>query len=92
MALPKGRTNNPKGKPPGTINKANRALNELMAEKFPGYDPIVAMAEIANDDKNDIEIRLTAHKEVAKYTRPQLKSVEHTGDKAITFNIGFGKQ
>jgi hypothetical protein len=59
------------------------------------YDPVVAMALIATDPEingrdpdtgeriqgspRDLKLALDAHKEVAKYTRPQLKQVEVVG-------------
>ena len=50
------------------------------------YDPVVEMALIGCNAENDLNIRLGAHKEVAKYVRPQLKQVEVRGslDSAVT--------
>ena len=56
------------------------SLKELLQDKFPNYNPVVAMAEIAQDKKNDTPLRLAAHKEVAKYTNHQLKAIEITGN------------
>lgn len=46
-----------------------------------GYDPVVSMAEMALDDKLSAQIRLAAHKEVAKYIHPALGQIkmEHSG-------------
>lgn len=60
----------------GTPNKSTKAIAEMLAEKYPHYHPIIALAEIANDKKQDITIRLHANKEVAKYICPQLKSID----------------
>ncbi len=63
------------GRTSGTPNKKSKILSELLLEKFPEYHPVLAMAAIANDEKQDINIRFHAHKEVAKYICPQLKSI-----------------
>jgi hypothetical protein len=70
------------GRTKGTPNAERKELNQLMAEKFPDYHPVIAMAEIANDELNDVDIRLTAHKEVSKYVAPQLKAIEISGSLA----------
>ena len=65
----------------------------MLEQRFPGYHPVVAMADIATStfEKADeegnvltlptysIETRMMAHREVAKYVEPQLKAVEHRG-------------
>ena len=44
--------------------------------KFPGWHPVVQMAELANDAEQPVELRFNAAKEVAKYVVPQLKAVD----------------
>ena len=68
------------GRKKGTANKATATLKELLAEKYPDYNPVVAMAEMAQDEKNTVTVRLAAHREVAKYTNHQLKAIEITGE------------
>lgn len=68
------------GRPKGAVNKDKRELLARIQEKCPGYDPVVAMAMIATDAENALELRFQAHKEVAQYVTPKLKSVEHRGD------------
>lgn len=58
------------------LNVERREMRELMAEKFPNWNPVVAMAEIANNEAIDLDTRLQAMKEVAKYVEPQLKASE----------------
>lgn len=67
------------GRQKGTPNKPKQALIEMMAERWPGYHPVMAMADIANDDSVDLETRFAAHREVAQYVEPKRKAVEHTG-------------
>ena len=73
-------------RPAGTPNKNKQALIALLEARYPGYQPVVSMAEIANDMDNDLQMRFNAHKEVAQYIVPKLKAVEHTGniDSTIT--------
>lgn len=68
-------------------------LLDLVQEEFPGYDPVLAMVKIATDNENDIFLRFNAHKEVAKYIRPQLRAVEvkNVDQKPVNVNLDFGK-
>lgn len=73
------------GRAKGVPNKAQAGLLEKIQahvrNKFgiEEYDPLKALAEIANDPDNDVTIRAGAHKEVVKYIHPQKKAVEVTG-------------
>lgn len=64
------------GREKGTPNRDTKEIAELLKEKYPDYHPIIALAEIANNKKNDLSLRLQANKEVAKYICPQLKSID----------------
>lgn len=80
------------GRQKGTPNKKTQEIVELLEEKFPGYNPIVAMAEIANDPSVELSIRTAMHKEVAQYIAPKRKAVDVTsqGDKVqfgFTMNV-----
>ncbi len=68
------------GRRKGTPNHDRQQLNDMIAERYPGYHPVLALAGIANDSENDIHIRLQANKEVAKYICPQLKAIDITSD------------
>ena len=51
----------------------------LLAEirkKYPNYHPIIAMVDIAHDEKAPLELQYNCHKTVAKYIEPELKNVE----------------
>jgi hypothetical protein len=76
MSFTKGKSGNPDGRPKGTPNKQKKELWELMRERFPNYHPVLAMTAIATNEENELNLRLMAHKEVAKYLCPQLKAVE----------------
>jgi hypothetical protein len=64
------------GKVKGSKNKVNTEFKETIIAMMPDYHPVVAMAVMANDKLIDPTLRLQAHKEVAKYFEPQLKSIE----------------
>ncbi len=64
----------------GIPNKNKQALIVLLEAKYPGYQPVLSMAEIANDDENDLVMRFNAHKEIAQYIVPKLKAVEISGN------------
>lgn len=64
------------GRKQGTPNQNRKELIELLNDKYPGYHPVIAMADIANNAKEDKNLIFQANKEVAKYFSPQLKAVE----------------
>jgi len=57
-----------------------QTLRDKVNDAVPGYDPIVAIAEIANDQSTPVAVRLECHRDVAKYMVPQVKAVEITSD------------
>jgi len=81
------------GRTKGTPNKDKKELIDMIQEKFPDYHPLLALAEIANDDESDKNLKLQASKEVCKYIVPQLRSVDHSIDTKhnITVSIGGDK-
>jgi len=78
------------GRKKGSPNKDKQELIDMIQEKFPEYHPLLAMAEIANDDKSDKNLQLQASKEVAKYIVPQLKSVDHSFDTKHNISVTVG--
>jgi hypothetical protein len=57
-----------------------QSLREKVDVAVPGYDPIVAIAEIANDEATPVAVRLECHRDIAKYMIPQVKAVDITTD------------
>lgn len=53
----------------------------LIQERYPGYHPLVAIADIAHSTAIDVDSRLRfdCHKAIAKYIEPELKSIEVKG-------------
>lgn len=64
-----------------------QALILLIQAKYPEYNPILSMVDIANDESNDINLRASMHKEVSPYIMPKLKAMEITGQ--IDANIVY---
>lgn len=65
----------------GSPNKNKAFLLKRLQDMYgEDFHPIMQMAEIASTEENDIRLRFDAWKEIAKYTEPQLKAVEHTGE------------
>lgn len=70
--------------------KSENAVLAMIQAKYPGYHPLMSIAEIAHslDPNIDWELRFNCHKAIAKYIEPELKSVQHIGgDKRPTINI-----
>jgi hypothetical protein len=78
------------GRTKGTVNKDKAHFLSLLAEKWPNYHPVIAMAGIANDETVDLEMRFAAHKEVAQYVEPKRKAIEHTGAEGGPMALTFG--
>lgn len=67
------------GRTKGTPNKDTAAIRERLADEFPDWDPVLALAAIANDPTADPQLRFYASKEVAQYVHPKRKAIEHSG-------------
>jgi hypothetical protein len=52
----------------------------MIRERYPDYDPLRAMIEMANEPDADPGLRFAAHKEVAGYIYPKRKAVEVSGE------------
>ena len=66
------------GRPIGSRNHYNATVAELLQKRVDelgqeNYDPVIAMAEIALNDKYPIELRFKAHAEVAQYVRTKCR-------------------
>ena len=64
------------GRQKGTPNKYRAVLIERLSERFPNYDPVIALAELAQDASVDLSVRLDCHKTLANYLYPKMRSVE----------------
>lgn len=65
------------GRKAGTPNKDKKELLDRIKEKFPNYCPVEAMCLVGMDVCEKPELRMMAHKEVAQYIYPKLKSIDH---------------
>ena len=73
------------GRKPGSRNhrtkvSAQQKLREVEGKLGVTIDPLEGMAIIAVDAAQDVQIRLTALRELAKYIYPQRKAVDMTID------------
>lgn len=59
--------------------KTGDQLLEMIQEKYPDYHPLMAVADIANQDDSTIGQKMEASKTVLKYTLPELKSIDISG-------------
>lgn len=66
------------GRPKGARNRVTAAAKVEQVERELGQtlDPLEGMAKIAWDEKHDIQIRLAAMRELAKYLYAQRKAVD----------------
>ena len=64
------------GRQKGTPNANKQELVDLLNEHYPGYNPVVQMAGIAQDETVEMVHRVQCAKEVAGYIFPKLKSIE----------------
>jgi len=71
------------GRPSGTPNKRTQKLLDELERVAPGYDPVIAMAILANSDEADNQLKFQCHKEVAQYVHAKRKAVEATVEGAI---------
>lgn len=61
----------------------NSAVLDMIQSKYPGYHPLMAIADIANapvgtPETKDItwDLRFQCHKTIARFVEPELKSLE----------------
>lgn len=80
-----GQSGNPKGKPPGTKNKANLVLQALEAR---GFDLIGSLVEDAMNNPNE-ELRQRSKFKLLERISPSLRSMEHSGDLGTLFSLNI---
>lgn len=76
--------------------KPESSVLAMIQAKYPGYHPLMSIAEIAHnpDPTIDWELRFNCHKTIAKFVEPELKSVQTIdGNKRTTITISmFGAE
>lgn len=77
----------------GKNKEFRAALESRIREKYPDFDPVMALVDIAARQKAtksiDWELIFKARKEVAQYIHPKLRSIELTGDKESPLQVSF---
>lgn len=81
----KGNPGRPKGSP--DIRREFKNLRDLLIEM--NFDPREAIIELAKHD--DEKIRLKALDIIMQRLEPSLKSIEHTGDVKVNYDVVFLK-
>lgn len=71
------------GRPAGSLNKRSTKAIEAVAERYPGWSPLLHFAAVANDETLPPDIRLDAAKAAAPYIHPRPKPSELYPDAAI---------
>jgi len=51
-------------------------LLKLIQHRYPGYHPIMSLADIALDESNSASLRYLCHKSIIRYIEPEVKAVE----------------
>ena len=64
------------GRQKGAPNKNRAALISRLSERYPNYDPPIALAELAQDASADLSVRLDCHTTLANYLYRKMRSVE----------------
>lgn len=71
----------------GMVDKV--PLLRLLNDRYPGYHPILSLADIAfnEDNATDYKLQVDCHKTIAKYVAPALASIEMQG--SMDINAGL---
>lgn len=69
-----------KGRRKGSKNTRTSNMVKELSEKYPGWDPVIAMAAIAQDSEVEMALRIQCLKDVAGFIYAKKKAVEVTGD------------
>lgn len=82
----------PGGSRKGRPNKPKLVLLSALQRKFgKEWNPVVKMAEIAEDESNPVELRAQMYKEVAQYVEPKRKAIEVTGPEGGPISVVSSK-
>lgn len=77
------------GRKAGTLNKSSQELKMMLKDKFPGWDPVLQLAGVAQDPEVDLPLRVQCAKEVAPYLHPRRKATEISAGSGerVVFNM-----
>ena len=64
-----------------TIRNQRDRLLDMLNSKYPGYHPVLAMADMAHNPGVETEVQFQCHKTIARYVESELKAVEVKTDK-----------
>ena len=80
-----------KGREKGSKNKVSAAVRELIEEAYPDWNPVLAMADMAQDESLENSVRVQCMKEVAGYMYPKKKAITVQNDSPGTLRLTWGK-
>lgn len=60
------------------MNKNSSVLLAIQ-QFYPGYHPLISIAQLAHSSAADPRLQFDCHKAIAKYVEPELKSLEVRG-------------
>lgn len=64
------------GKLANVSKMGNHPLLDMIHEQYPGYHPIMSIAEMAHRKSISPEVELSCHKTILEYVTPKVKSIE----------------
>lgn len=81
------------GRPKGRLNNKTSELIERIEEKYPNWCPIEQLAEIANDKKTPLELKIHCCTKAASYiySKPKI-SIETSDNSSIIEAIFAGRK
>lgn len=71
------------GRPRGSLNKRSLEAIQEVAERYPGWSPLLHVASVANDETLDPEIRLDAARAALPYCHAKLRPVVADADELV---------
>ncbi|WP_137113642.1 hypothetical protein [Mesorhizobium sp. GR13] len=73
------------GRPKGSMSKRSVEAIEAVRAKYPDWSPLQLLAQVANDDNQEMAVRIDAAKAAAPFFHPRLKPVEIDPESALEF-------
>jgi hypothetical protein len=64
---------------PHSATSQGEKVLSFIRTRYPGYHPLMAIAELAHATDADPKLQLDCHKTIAKYVQPELRSIDVKG-------------
>lgn len=69
--------------------KQRKNVAEVLNEECEGVDPIVEMVRLAQDEETTKRLKFDVWRNIAEFTYPKRKAVQHTGDESQPVKFNF---